>query len=209
MGGVITDRPLYPGEMAAAGAPLLTVMDISSVIAKAHIPQNDAAVLKVGDKGTITVPGIDEPIEGEITVVSPALDPNSTTVEVWLEAKNPKQALKPGTSVQLSITAQTVKDAMVVPANAVITTPDGSSAIMLAGSDGRAHQKTVKLGIRNGDDVQILEGVTPSDKVVAAGAYGLPDKTKIKIEAAEAPAEGASQGSKEGSKPPGEGSSEK
>jgi RND family efflux transporter MFP subunit len=209
MGGVITDRPLYPGEMAAAGAPLLTVMDISSVIAKAHIPQNDAAVLKVGDKGTITVPGIDEPIEGKITVVSPALDPNSTTVEVWLEAKNPKQALKPGTSVQLSITAQTVKDAMVVPANAVITTPDGSSAIMLAGSDGRAHQKTVKLGIRNGDDVQILEGVTPSDKVVAAGAYGLPDKTKIKIEAAEAPAEGASQGSKEGSKAPGEGSSEK
>jgi HlyD family secretion protein len=102
-----------------------------------------------------------------------------------------------------------VKDAMVVPANAVITTPDGSSAIMLVGSDGRAHQKTVKLGIRNGDDVQILEGVTPSDKVVAAGAYGLPDKTKIKIEAAEAPAEGASQGSKEGSKAPGEGSSEK
>ena len=55
---------------------------------------------------------------------------------------------------------------------------------MLAGSDGRAHQKAVKLGIRNGDDVQILEGVTAGDKVVASGAYGLPDKTKIKIEAA-------------------------
>ncbi len=49
----------------------------------------------------------------------------------------------------------------------------------------------MKLGIRNGDDVQILEGVTASDKVVATGAYGLPDKTKIKIEAAEAPAEGS------------------
>lgn len=209
MDGVITDRPLYPGEMAAAGTPLLTVMDISSVIAKAHIPQNDAAVLKVGDKGTMTVPGIEEPIEGKVTVVSPALDPNSTTVEVWLEAKNPKRELKPGTSVQLLLTAQTVKDALVVPANSVITTPDGTTAVMLAGSDGRAHQKAVKLGIRNGNDVQILEGVVPSDKVVAVGAYGLPDKTKIKIEAAEAPAEGASEGSKEGSKAPGEGSSEK
>ena len=209
MDGVITDRPLYPGEMAAAGTPLLTVMDISSVIAKAHIPQNDAAILKVGDKGTMTVPGIEEPIEGKVTVVSPALDPNSTTVEVWLEAKNPKRELKPGTSVQLLLTAQTVKDALVVPANSVITTPDGTTAVMLAGSDGRAHQKAVKLGIRNGNDVQILEGVVPSDKVVAVGAYGLPDKTKIKIEAAEAPAEGASEGSKEGSKAPGEGSSEK
>jgi multidrug efflux pump subunit AcrA (membrane-fusion protein) len=189
--GVITDRPLYPGEMAAAGTALLTVMDISSVIAKAHIPQSDAAALKVGDKGTMTVPGIEEPVEGKVTIVSPALDPNSTTVEVWFEAKNPKHALKPGTSVQLSLTAQTVKDALVVPANSVITAPDGTTAVMVAGSDGRAHQTAVKLGIRNGDDVQILEGVTASDKVVATGAYGLPDKTKIKIEAAEAPAEGS------------------
>ena len=102
--GVITDRPLYPGEMATAGTPLLTVMDTGAVIAKAHVPQADAALLKLGDKGTITVPGIDEPIEGKVTVVSPALDPNSTTVEIWLEAKNPKQQLKPGTSVQLTIT---------------------------------------------------------------------------------------------------------
>ena len=213
--GFITDRPLYPGEMAAAGTPLLTVMDTSSVIAKAHIPQSDAAALKVGNPGTISAPGIAEPIEGKVTVVSPALDPNSTTVEVWLEAKNPKHALKPGTSVALSLTAQTVKDALVVPASSVITTPDGSFAVMLAGSDGKAHQKTVKTGIRNGDDVQILEGVTASDKVVATGAYGLPDGVKIKIEAAAAPAEGAAEGSKsgegakEGTKAPSEGSSEK
>ena len=201
--------------MAAAGTPLLTVMDTSSVIAKAHIPQSEAAVLKVGDKGTMTVPGIDEPIEGKVTVVSPALDPNSTTIEVWMEAKNPKHALKPGTSVQLSLTAQTVKDALVVPVSSVITAPDGTSSVMLAGADGRAHQKTVKLGIRNGEDVQILDGVTASDKVVAIGAYGLPDKTKIKIEAAEVPGEGsaegskASAGSKEDSKAPSEGPSDK
>jgi HlyD family secretion protein len=181
--GVVTDRPLYPGEMAAAGTAVVTVMDISAVIAKAHIPQADAALLKVGDKGTITVPGLDETVEGTVTVVSPALDPNSTTVEVWLEAKNPKQRLKPGTSVQLSLTAKTVKDALVVPAAAVITAADGSSAVMIVGSDGKAHQKTVKLGIRQDDDVQILEGVTETDKVVSTGAYGLPDNTKIKIEA--------------------------
>jgi HlyD family secretion protein len=203
--GVITDRPLYPGEMAAAGVALLTVMDTSAVIAKAHIPQADAALLHVGDKGTMTVPGFTDPIEGKVTVVSPALDPNSTTVEIWLEAKNPKHELKPGTSVQLSLTAQTIKDALVVPAAAVITAPDGTTAVMLAGADGNAHQKAVKLGIRNGDDVQILEGVTASDKVVTTGAYGLADNTKIKIEAAEAPAEGA----KDGSKAPSEGASEK
>jgi HlyD family secretion protein len=209
--GVITDRPLYPGEMASAGTPLITVMDTSSVIAKAHIPQNDAAALKIGDKGTMTVPGLEQPIDGKVTVVSPALDPNSTTVEVWFEAKNPKHELKPGTSVQLSLTAQTVKDALVVPVSSILTAPDGATTVMVAGTDGRAHQKTVKLGIRNGDDVQITDGVSENDKVIASGAYGLPDKTKIKIEAAEAPAEGASEESKPGaaSKPKAEDSDEK
>lgn len=205
--GVVTDRPLYPGEMAAAGTPLLTVMDTSSVIAKAHIPQDDAAALKVGDKGTMTVPGIYKPIDGTVTVVSPALDPNSTTVEVWFEAKNPKHELKPGTSVTVNLTAQTVKNALVVPVSSILTAPDGSTTLMLAGSDGLAHQKAVRLGIRNGDDVQILDGVTDVDKVVTSGAYGLPDKTKIKIEAA-SPAQ-ETKPSAEGSKAPGEGSGEK
>ena len=205
--GVVTDRPLYPGEMAAAGTPLLTVMDISSVIAKAHIPQSDAAALKLGDQGTMTVPGIDSPIQGKVTVVSPALDPNSTTVEVWFEAKNPKHELKPGTSVQLSLTARTVKNALVIPANSVLTAPDGATTIMLAGSDGRAHQKAVKLGIRNGDEVQVVEGVSESEKVVSSGAYGLPDKTKIQAAPAE-PAPGEKP-APSGDKKDSEGSSEK
>jgi len=210
--GVITDRPLYPGEMAAAGTPLLTVMDLSSVIAKAHIPQSDAAALKLNDKGTISAPGLETAIEGKVTVISPALDPNSTTVEVWLEAKNPKHELKPGTSVQLSITAQTVKDALVVPASSIIAAPVGTASVMLAGPDGRAHQKSVKVGIRNADDAQILEGVSAADKVVVNGAYGLPDKTRIKVETPETPTEG-SAGSKtddkSGAKPASEESGDK
>jgi len=186
--GVVTDRSLYPGEMAAAGTPLLTVMDTSSVIARAHIPQDQAALLKLGDKATITVPGAGsdeaEPIEGKVTVVSPALDPNSTTVEVWVQAKNPKGLLRPGTSVQISMLARSVPNSLLIPAAAVLTAPDGSNYVMLAGSDNKAHQKTVKTGIRQGDEVQILEGIAEGDRVITSGAYGLPDNTKIRIEAA-------------------------
>jgi HlyD family secretion protein len=180
--GVIADRPLYAGEMAAAGTPLLTVMDVSRVIARAHIPQQDAALLKLGDKATIAAPGEDQAVEGKITVISPALDPNSTTVEVWVEAKNPEQRLKPGTSVVLSMVAQTVPDALVIPAASLLTADDGTTSVMLVGSDGKAHPKPVKVGVREGDQVQILEGVQGGDRVVASGAFGLPDNTKIKVE---------------------------
>ena len=182
MNGVISDRPLYPGEMAAAGTPLLTVMDVSEVIARAHIPQPDAALLKLGDKATIRTPGEDQPVEGKITVISPALDPNSTTVEVWVQAKNPEQRLKPGTSVELSMLAQTIPDALVIPAVSLLTAEDGSTSVMLVGSDNRAHQKPVKIGVRRDAQVQIVEGVNTGDRVVASGAYGLPDNTRIKAE---------------------------
>jgi HlyD family secretion protein len=182
--GVVTDRSLYPGEMAAAGTPLLTVMDTSTVIARAHIPQDQAALLKLGDKATITVPGEEDPIEGKVTVVSPALDPNSTTVEVWVKADNPKGRLRPGTSVQISMLVRSVPNSLVIPAAAVLTSPDGRNYVMVAGSDNKAHQKTVQTGIRQGDQVQMLEGLAEGERVITSGAYGLPDNTKIRVEAA-------------------------
>jgi HlyD family secretion protein len=181
--GVVTDRPLYPGEMAAAGTPIVTVMDISQVIAKAHIPQPEAALLKVGDKATITVPGQTDPVDARVTVVSPALDPNSTTVEIWVQAKNPDQRLKPGTSVQVSMVAQTIQDAVVIPAAALLTGQEGTTSVMLVGADNRAHQKTVSVGIRQGDQFQITEGLQPGDRVIASGAYGLPDNTQVTVAA--------------------------
>lgn len=180
--GVVTERPLYPGEMAAAGTPLVTVMDLSKVTARAHIPQPEAAWLKVGDAATITVPGESEPVAGKVTVVSPALDANSTTVEVWVQAANPSLRLKPGSSVQLSMVAKTVPDGLVVPSAALLTAPDGGVSVMSVGSDNRAHQKAVRVGIRQDDQVQILEGLQAGDWVVNSGAYGLPDNTKVRIE---------------------------
>ncbi|MGA8149725.1 MAG: efflux RND transporter periplasmic adaptor subunit [Terriglobales bacterium] len=185
--GVIADRPLYPGEMAAAGTPLLTVMDVSQVVARAHIPQPDAALLKLGDKATITAPGENDPVEGKITVISPALDPNSTTVEIWVQAKNPDQHFKPGTSVQLSMLARTIPEALVIPAASLLTAQDGSASVMLAGADGRAHQRNVKVGVRQDEQVQIVKGVQAGDQVVISGAYGLPDNIKIKTETPAAP----------------------
>lgn len=179
--GAVTDRPLYPGEMPASGTPLITVMDLSEVIARAHVPQDQAALLKVGDKGTIMAAN-QQGIRGLVTVVSPALDPNSTTVEIWLQAKNPGQRLKPGSSVKISILAQAIPDALVVPAVAVLTAEDGGTSVMVVGSDGRAHQKSVKLGVKEGDDVQILEGLQAGAKVVTVGAYGLPDNVKVNVE---------------------------
>jgi RND family efflux transporter MFP subunit len=177
--GVVTDRPVWPGETPAAGTPIITVMDTSSVTARAHIPQSDAAMLKVGDPALITTSEGSE-IAARVTIVSPALDPGSTTVEVWVEAANKSGTLRPGSTVQVKITASKIDDVITVPVAAVLRTSGEATTVMVVGSDGRAHQTEVETGVRNGDVVQIVKGLNPRQTVVTTGAYGLPDRTLVK-----------------------------
>ena len=206
--GVVTDGPWYPGMMPQAGAPLVTVMNLSQMVAKAHIPQNQAVLLKRGDEATITVAGADEPIKGKVTLVSPALDPGSTTVEVWVQAPNKEGAMKAGASATVSMTAKTVPNALIVPTQALVTDDEGKKSVMVIGSDGMAHKRDVETGIQTPDSVQIASGVKPGEQVVSVGAYGLPDNTKVKVEAAPAPGKeggdegkGGDKGDKGGSEP--------
>jgi HlyD family secretion protein len=180
--GVVTDRPLYVGDLAMANQPILTVMDTSSLVAKAHIPQAEAAQLKIGDASEIRVAGLDEPVKARVSLVSPALDPGSTTIEVWVETRKPVVALKPGMTVTIEITAKTVKDAIAVATNAVFKNADGGYYILLAGSDQKAHQKPVQLGVQNAELTQIIKGINIGDLVITTGGYAVPDGTGIKIE---------------------------
>ena len=179
--GVVADRPLYAGEMATPGTPLLTVMDISKVIARANVPQNQSASVRVGQPATITQVDTNQTVEGKVTVVSPATDPNSTTIQVWVQADNPGGHLKPGTSVHVVIMTEVIKATPVVPIAAVLPGEEGGTACLVISADNVAHRRPVKLGVREGDKVQILNGVRPGEEVVIVGGIGLDDKAKVKV----------------------------
>jgi HlyD family secretion protein len=180
--GVVTDRPLFAGETAAAGTPVVTVMDTSALVAKLHVAQMQAQQLTLGAAASLTVPGIADPVPAKVSLISPALDPGSTTVEVWLRVENPKGTFKAGTPVHASITGRTIANALTVAAEAIQSSPDGSSKfVMVIGPDSTAHKKTVTLGIQNAEDVQILSGLSTSDMVISSGGYGLDENTKVKI----------------------------
>jgi HlyD family secretion protein len=180
--GFVTDRALFAGETAAAGTPLLTVMDTSALIAKLHISQLVAQQLSIGAPATIKIPGVTDPVPAKVSLISPALDPGSTTVEVWLRVENSKATLRPGTPVHATITGRAAKNALTVPTEAIQTGTDGNSkSVMIIAADGTAHKKGVTLGLQNLEDVQILSGLTATDMVITTSGYGLEDGTKVKI----------------------------
>lgn len=177
--GVVSDRPLNVGEMASAGSPLLQVVDISRVVARANISVHEASDIRVGRPASIKTPGGELP--AKVTVVSPAVDPNTTTIQIWVEAINKGELLKPGTTAQISMDIGDVPNAIVIPASALLASDDGGEQVMIAGKDNLAHQSKVKVGVRNSEEVQILSGVQPGDQVITEGALGLDDKAKITI----------------------------
>jgi multidrug efflux pump subunit AcrA (membrane-fusion protein) len=171
--GVVTDRPVYPGEMASNSGPIITVMNLSQIVARAHVDQQEASQLKVGDSATISVPGQPGALKGKVSLVSPALDPNSTTVEIWVQAPNPGERLKPGANVQVQIVAQAIPHAIVIPAEALLTSPQGDNSVIILDTDNKPHKKKVKVGIRDVDAVQITDGLQGGERVVTVGAFSL------------------------------------
>jgi multidrug efflux pump subunit AcrA (membrane-fusion protein) len=156
--GVVTDRPVYPGEMPAAGDP-------------ANLLVPNAA-----------------PVAGTVSQVSPALDTGGTTVEVWVEAPNPDMSLRPGTSVPVEMISQTVQNALVIPQPAVITSASGTTSVIVIDAENKPKKTTVTLGIRDGMNVQVTDGLSSGQRVATTGAFGLAKldddvlaKTKVQI----------------------------
>lgn len=190
--GVVTDRALFAGETAAAGMPVVTVMDTSFMIAKLHIAQAQAQRLQLGAAATLEVPGIDEPVAAKVSLISPALDPGSTTVEVWLKAANPAGKLKAGTPLHARLKGRTITNTMLVPSEAVQRSTEGEGKVVLVITpQGTVARRTVEIGIATKEDTQILSGLLPDDNVITGGGYGLDDGTKVKVGPAEKKEEGA------------------
>jgi RND family efflux transporter MFP subunit len=177
--GVVTDRPLYAGEIANPGAPLLTIMDVSAVVARVNMGQDQAKDVKVGNPATLTPEGGD-PVPGKVTIVSPAVDPNSTTVQVWVQANNPGEKLRAGTSVHVAITAATL-DGVLVPATAILSSDEGGAMVVLVDDKNIAHQRKVTIGVKEGVFVQVAAGLQPGERVVTVGGLGLEDKAKVRL----------------------------
>jgi HlyD family secretion protein len=187
--GVVADRPLYPGDIAQAGTPLLVVMDVSSVVARVNVPTGDAMGVKVGQDATINFADTGQDIPAKVRVVSPATDPSSSTVQIWVEAPNPERKFKVGEAVHVTIVTETIKSAMLIPAAAVLPGETGGTAVLVIDSDQIAHRRAVQLGVKQGDKVQVLTGVAPREDVVIVGGLGVDDRQKVKVVQANAPGE--------------------
>jgi HlyD family secretion protein len=170
--GVVTDLPLYPGEMAASGAPIVTVMDISQVIARTHISQAEAGELAVGSEAKLVGPD-GAPLSAKVVQISPALAATNTTVEVWVQGANSDVKLRPGTSLRVEMIAKTLPSALVIPQKAVLTSSSGSTYAIVIDNENKPHLRKIAVGIRDRGKAQVTDGLESGQRVATTGAFEL------------------------------------
>ena len=147
----------------------------------------------MGGSAEINIPGEKDPQPATVSLISPALDAGSTTVEVWLKLPNPGGRYKVGTPVHVVIRGAAIPNAVQLPIAAILPSDDGSTNVLVVGSDGAARKHSVRVGLRTAEKVQIISGVSPSDMVVTEGGYGLDDGTKVTVGSKEENAGGSKE----------------
>jgi multidrug efflux pump subunit AcrA (membrane-fusion protein) len=181
--GTITDQSMYPGDMANLGSPIFQVMDLSTVTARAQIPDTAAAAVRDGQACTFSpADNATATFSGHISVVNRAVDPQRRTVEAWCEIANGDRKLQANVFGAVTISTGRLSNATVVPVSAVqFNEGTRTGSLLVVDSSMIAHLRNVEAGETVGDIVPILKGVEPGETVVIEGGYGLPDKTQVQV----------------------------
>ena len=182
--GIVTDQFHFQGDFASEGEKLVNIADTSSVIIKANFADTVVSDLRVGDLVTVYPPGQDETMSGKVSLISRSSDPTNRSVEVWANFDNGRGLLRPGDSVKFVIAAKPTNDAVIVPASAVTLEASNSDegTVMVVDPTNVAHEVKVKVGIRQGDKLQITEGLSGGETVITQGNFQLPDGTRVEIQ---------------------------
>lgn len=170
--GFVARRAVDPGAFVSPNSPIVDVVDINRVRLVVNVVEKDLRQIGAGDMARVEVdafPG--ESFAGRIARVSPVLDPATRTFPIEIEIPNSDFRLKPGMYARVGIVTDSHPNAIVVPSNAVVDV-NGTRGVYLA-VNNVAQFRPVKIGIENGAQAEILDGVSDGDRVVTTGAGAL------------------------------------
>jgi RND family efflux transporter MFP subunit len=202
--GFVSRRLVDPGASVGQNAPVVDVVDITRVRLVANVVEKDLTELQTGDATRVQVdayPG--ETFVGRIARVSPVLDPATRTAPIEIEVPNPDYRLKPGMYARVGITTDTIKDALLIPSDAMADL-GGRRGVFQVLNDSAVF-RTVQVGTEQRNLVEILGGLKEGEEVITTGARALRDGDRVVLAGGQ---RGGGQGRRGGRQGAGDGASE-
>lgn len=175
--GHIARRMVEPGVMVAAGQPVFEIAAMDPMEVSVGVPETDIRLVKLGQKADVKVPALPgRTFEGVVKVVGMSADPATRTYVARIRVANPQRELKVGMVAEVVITGTQRRDAIAVPAEAIVRDPSGATLVFeFFPEQKRVYSRRVDVGAPLGRDLQIKAGLKGGEAIVVAGQHTLRD----------------------------------
>jgi membrane fusion protein, multidrug efflux system len=180
-GGIVSERPVSPGDIVQPGTALFTVVDPSSMRLEASVPAEQLSMIRVGVPVVFTVsgyPGRD--FVGHIVRVNPTADPTTRQVRIYVSIPNAGRALVGGLFATGRISSAT-KTGLVIPASAVDVRGTSPSVMRVKGGKAEKVQVQVGLADKTSETIEVLSGIQAGDTLLLGAAQGITPGTPVKV----------------------------
>lgn len=162
--GRVRERHATPGQYLAAGAPVVTIVKVHPLRLRLSIPEREAAAVRIGQQVRVKLEGDPTLYEGRVARVSPAIEEASRTLSIEAEVDNPTGTLRPGAFANAEVVTESRDTAILVPAAALVSFAGVERVFVV--SNGKAAERRVTTGRRDGARVEITQGLKPGEPVV-------------------------------------------
>ena len=178
--GVIAERFVKVGNTLDVNAVTFQVTSLEPLIAYLHVPEREYRRIARDQTAVIEVDALQgSEFQATVARISPVVDPDTGTFKITVEVSDPTRRLKPGMFGRINIVYDMHPQALQVPRSAIIDEAGETSVFIV--EDGKAVRRLIKTGYANNGHIEILDGLTGSEKLVVVGQAGLRDGSKVSI----------------------------
>jgi cobalt-zinc-cadmium efflux system membrane fusion protein len=169
--GEVVERLVSPGQVVQAGqTQAFTISDLSTVWVLANVYQASLASVRRGDDVVVQTDAYPDSFHGRISYVSPALDPNTRTLQARIVVDNPGEKLKKDMYCTVTVTAGSISNATAVPDSSVLRDENNQPFVYVALGANQFGRRDVDIGQSQNGQTQILKGISVGEKVVGDGS---------------------------------------
>lgn len=177
--GYLSQLNIREGAYISPATTLLEVVSLDSVWLMAELFESQAGLVQVGDSARITLDAYpDQQWQGEVDFIYPELNGESRTLVVRLKIPNPGQTLRPNMFARVEMQSVAEAPTLLIPREALIRSGT-LDRVVVALDEGRFRSVKVDAGRENGDQVEILDGLLPGQKVVTSAQFLLDSESSL------------------------------
>jgi len=178
--GIVVQKFVQPGDMAAPGAPLFTVEQQDPMKVTVQISERDLSYIQVSQPVVVRVEATrrSQDLHGRVEAVIPSGDPRSRTFEVRVVLENKDSSLQSGMFARVQFQKDS-RPGLLIPASAVVHHGQLQGVYVLDGD--RVHLRWVRLGKVFGDRVEVISGLSAGNEIITEGLPGLIDGQKVEV----------------------------